>query len=515
MTRKKLFLIMFLSIIYFSIIAKTASATVGTDEELWGFGYHQKTQNIIFFGAGQEGSPAVWNYNTITNNLFENSYGSWGEVFYIVIDSLQKEMPPLKKVELKDTQLVIKQEKLPVEQRLLYEGQDYLYDVYPTKITIQNLKDSTAQTKILDSCFQDVPILLNGIYEYPDKNISIVVFRHRGVCFEGGYMKDTAFLFPEPRGGTSGIINIYTIQVVASRTLKNLDSIKNKLIELGQEPYIEEFIDKSDITWYRLRTGVYLYRSDAEEVTKKLKYLLSVEPFVLTPSPTRGMIVERTSTDKPDILKDVILPKEVKLDKDIIRDQNANKNIETNINNASSGQKEFKTDSLKKIDNFIQLFIIIIGFIVIIFFLGLLLFVKKSTTLLFFGLSIVSIAILGGLIVYAMFSTSLSKEKQKLKQRTAETQNKLIQIQKEKKDEPKTELQLDWKTYNDKKYRFTLQYPDGWEVNANDYKDQHLICFNPKGVSGDCTFLLTVSWGISFQDRYIKIKQMHEKDFKV
>ena len=175
---------------------------------------------------------------------------------------------------MKNTQLVITQEKLPTERRL-YEGEDYMFDVYPTKITIQDLKNSTTQTKILESCFQDLPVLLDGVYEYLDKNISIIVFRHQGVCFEGGYMNETAFFFPKPKSETSGPpLNIYTIQVVAGKAIKNLDSIKNKLIEFGQEPSIEKFVDKSNISWYRLRTGAYVYRSDAEEVAKKLKYLL-------------------------------------------------------------------------------------------------------------------------------------------------------------------------------------------------------------------------------------------------
>lgn len=475
---KRIILIMFLSIIYFLIITKTTFATTGTDEGFYSFGYYRKTQDVILFYGGQEGSPIIWSYNIITNNISKNYLG-FSEDYYSAYQNLQKDLTPLKKVELKDTQLVIKQEKFPVEQRL-YEGEDFMFDVYLTQITIQDLKNSTTQTKIFESCFQDLPILLDGIYEYPDKNIQIVVFRYNGVCFEGGYMKDTAFFFPEPKSETSGPpIKVYTIQVVASKTIKNLDNIKNKLMEFGQEPYIEKFVDKSNITWYRLRTGAYVYRSDAEETAKKLRYLLSIEPFVLAIEDSENReVIERTSTDKPDILKDVILPKEFKIDEDIIRDQNANKNIETNIIDTTSGQKEFKIDLNKainknnyngnaKTDNFILLFIIIVGFIIIIIFLGLLIFMKKSTMLLFFGLSFVSIAILGWMIVYAMFSTSLNKEKQKLKQRTTEAQNQLIQSRKEKiKEVPKIELRSDWKTYkNVGEYGFEIKYPANFFTN--------------------------------------------------
>lgn len=411
--KKKLFFIVFLSIIYFFNNIKISSATVGTDEGFYSFGYYKKTQDVILFYAGQEGSPIIWSYNLITNNLSKNYFGI-GEDFDKALDNLKEDITPLKKVELKNTQLVITQEKLPTERRL-YEGEDYMFDVYPTKITIQDLKNSTTQTKILESCFQDLPVLLDGVYEYLDKNISIIVFRHQGVCFEGGYMNETAFFFPKPKSETSGPpLNIYTIQVVAGKAIKNLDSIKNKLIEFGQEPSIEKFVDKSNISWYRLRTGAYVYRSDAEEVAKKLKYLLSVEPFVLAIKESENReVVERLSTDKPDILKDVILPEEVKRDKDTIQDQNANKNIETNINNTLNGQKEFKIDSSNKvnnkdnyngnikIDNIILLIIIVVGFIVILF-LGLLLFMDNRAYNIILVSGTVLTLIAGGMLAWQL-----------------------------------------------------------------------------------------------------------------
>jgi len=68
---------------------------------------------------------------------------------------------------------------------------------------------------------------------------------------------------------------------------------------------------------------------------------------------------------------------------------------------------------------------------------------------------------------------------------------------------------VDWQTYRNTDYYFMLQYPGNWYytiTDYTDYTDQTLICFNPKGVSGDCTILFTVSWNTSLNEEYENVR---------
>ncbi len=74
----------------------------------------------------------------------------------------------------------------------------------------------------------------------------------------------------------------------------------------------------------------------------------------------------------------------------------------------------------------------------------------------------------------------------------------------------------DWETYRNEKYRFEFKYPSSWYWSGGnrDY-DQYLICLNPKGSAGDCSGLLTVSWGVRFEDRFQAMKDMFSENSKV
>lgn len=74
---------------------------------------------------------------------------------------------------------------------------------------------------------------------------------------------------------------------------------------------------------------------------------------------------------------------------------------------------------------------------------------------------------------------------------------------------------VDWKTYRNEKYGFEIKYPEGWNYITNNYNEQLLIGFYEGKYGGEGDAILTVSWNVTLQERYNKMKQYFEKSFKV
>ena len=73
----------------------------------------------------------------------------------------------------------------------------------------------------------------------------------------------------------------------------------------------------------------------------------------------------------------------------------------------------------------------------------------------------------------------------------------------------------DWQTYKSDKYGFEFKYPTGWHYNASNDLAQTRVCLNPKGISGDCSAILTINSGITKADFQSKFKTLYEKNGSV
>jgi len=71
---------------------------------------------------------------------------------------------------------------------------------------------------------------------------------------------------------------------------------------------------------------------------------------------------------------------------------------------------------------------------------------------------------------------------------------------------------LEKQTYINETFNLEFEYPNDWYYNDHSSGDnQFLICLNPKGISGDCVGLITISWNVDFEERYNGIKKVFEK----
>jgi len=74
--------------------------------------------------------------------------------------------------------------------------------------------------------------------------------------------------------------DVYTIQVMASAAVQNLTPLRSQLDQAGYQSYVEKFKTAEGKVLYRLRTGYYKLKADAQAEAKEIGKMLTVQPLV-------------------------------------------------------------------------------------------------------------------------------------------------------------------------------------------------------------------------------------------
>lgn len=270
-------------------LVNNARATVGGPETLELLGYQPKTGMIFLlnYSGGESGClPDLWRYELRTRTLIkthtcESTLMSEGTSIYDqALDEIKKQLIPIPSIVSELPGFSVSVDPLPARERVdIQTGEKTT--ARPARFLVRHQSES--QTITIESCNKtDDPPQIMGAYAVTSTQNAFVILRYQGLCYEGGYTKDIVVFFSGIAQERNEQLSFQTIQLLSSSSLPRILKLQQALRALGYTSSIEMMTPTPKKIFFRLHTGSYLFKADAQAAARLLGKRFHLQPLIHT-----------------------------------------------------------------------------------------------------------------------------------------------------------------------------------------------------------------------------------------